>query len=160
MTEQEEQAPFYHQHTDHDRWSVISIRKRQAAVRCQMEMHSGYVILAWEKRWNGNLNWPFSIGMWQTHICGHLGNHFTLLNALDCSWEALCIYMKLGRDLSYCQGGFTELSRGTMAVYPSGSWSLSYAGQLSWWRRENTCLTLDHIQDRPHTGQRGETPAV
>ena len=50
MTEQEEQAPFYHQHTDRDRWSVISIRKRQAAVRCQTEMHSGYVMLAGGKK--------------------------------------------------------------------------------------------------------------
>lgn len=43
-------------------------------------MHSGYVKLV--EGWHGNLNEPFSIGMCETNIGGHLDNYLPLLNPL------------------------------------------------------------------------------
>lgn len=52
-------------------------------MRCQTEMHSGYVMLVWGKE----VAWEPELTFYHLYVKNtHLGNHFTLLNLLDGSW--------------------------------------------------------------------------
>jgi len=136
MTEQEEQAPLYQRHTGP--WQVECDKHENEEGR--RVLPNGDALWLCNGRWGGGGGGERGgMGIWIDLLL--FG--YAFLTVISIRWSffcflsggkgggSVCIDTRVARDLSYWRGGFTEAAGRTMAVYPSGSWSLSSTGQLS-----------------------------